>query len=52
MISSALRDTVLYLSLSLGFFPDNVSARYLRDGSANDLICASVDTDVTRILGR
>ena len=53
MITRTLRDAVRYLSpASLGFLPTDVSARCLRAAGANALLCAKVDTDIIRLLGR
>ena len=52
-ITTALRNAITYLTpASLGFLPSDVSARCLRAAGANALLCASVDTDVIRLLGR
>ena len=52
-ITRALRDAVIFLSpASLGFLPTDVSARCLRAAGANALLCANIDTDVIRLLGR
>ena len=52
-ISRTLQEAVKYLSpASLGFLPTDVSARCLRAAGANALLCAKVDTDVIRLLGR
>ena len=52
-ITTALRAAVTYLTpASLGFLPSDVSARCLCAAGANALLCASVDTDVIRLLGR
>ena len=52
-ITSTLRAAVTYLTpASLGFLPSDVSARCLRAAGANALLCANVDTDVIRLLGR
>ena len=50
-ITTALRDAVTFLP-SLGFLPTDVSARCLRAAGANALLCAKVDTDIIRLLGR
>ena len=41
-----------YLGPELGFLPEDVTARCLRASGANALLCAKVDTDVIRLLGR
>ena len=52
-ITRALRDAVTFLSpASLGFLPSDVSARCLRAAGANALLCANIDTDIIRLLGR
>lgn len=52
-ISSALRNAVRFLSpTNLGFLPEDVSARCLRAAGANALLCAKVDGDIIRLLGR
>ena len=51
-ITSTLRNAVRYLGPSLGFLASDVSARCLRASGANALLCAQVDTDVIRLLGR
>jgi hypothetical protein len=53
IITRTLRQAVTFLSpASLGFNPSDVSARCLRAAGANALLCANVDTDVIRLLGR
>jgi hypothetical protein len=52
VITSTLRDAVRFLGPTLGFLPSDVSARCLRASGANALLCAQVDTDVIRLLGR
>ena len=53
VITKSLRDAVTFLSpAALGFLPSDVSARCLRAAGANALLCAKVDTDVIRLLGR
>ncbi len=51
-ITTALRQAVLSLGPSLGFLPSDVSARCLRAAGANALLCANVDSDIIRLLGR
>ena len=51
-ITDAIRLAVTYLGPSLGFLPQDVSARCLRAAGANALLCGGVDTDVIRLLGR
>ncbi len=51
-ITTALRQAVTYLGPTLGFLPSDVSARCLRAAGANALLCANVDSNVIRLLGR
>ena len=51
-ITDAIRLAVTYLGPSLGFLPSDVTARCLRAAGANALLCAGVDTDIIRLLGR
>ena len=52
-ITSALRAAVTALNpASLGFLPSDVSARCLRAAGAMALLCANVDTDHIRLIGR
>ena len=51
-ITSSIRLAVTYLGPSLGFLPQDVSARCLRAAGANALLCGGVDTDVIRLLGQ
>ena len=51
-ITAALRTAVTFLGPSLGFLPNDVTARCLRAAGANALLCANVDTDIIRLLGR
>jgi hypothetical protein len=51
-ITKLLRDAVTFLGPSLGFLPSDVTARCLRAAGANALLCANVDTDIIRLLGR
>ncbi|EJK56667.1 hypothetical protein THAOC_23403 [Thalassiosira oceanica] len=41
-----------FIGPSLGFLPEDVSARSLRAAGANALLFAKVDTDVIRLIGR
>ena len=53
LISDTLRNAVTFLSpAALGFLPTDVSARCLRAAGANALLCAKVDSDTIRLLGR
>ncbi|GFH55146.1 hypothetical protein CTEN210_11622 [Chaetoceros tenuissimus] len=51
-ITNTLRTNVAALGPALGFLPSDVSARCLRAAGANALLCANVDSDVIRLLGR
>ena len=52
LITETLRHAVTYLGPSLGFLATDVSARCLRAAGANALLCAKVDPDIIRLLGR
>lgn len=52
VITETLRETVRSIGPSLGFLPDDVSARSLRAAGANALLFAKVDTDIIRLIGR
>lgn len=51
-ITATLRLAVTSLGPSLGFLPSDISARCLRAAGAMALLCAHVDTDIIRLLGR
>ena len=51
-VSAALRAAVTYLGPTLGFLAKDVSARCLRASGAMALLCAKIDTDIIRLLGR
>ena len=51
-ITVLLRQAVLFLGPALGFLSKDVTARCLRAAGANALLCAGVDTDIIRLLGR
>jgi hypothetical protein len=51
-ITSTLQLAVAYLGPELGFLPSDVSARSLRAAGAMALLCAKVDTDMIRLVGR
>ena len=51
-ITNALRASVQALGPTLGFSPAEVSARSLRASGAMALLCARVDPDTIRLLGR
>ena len=52
LTSNTLRTAVSYLGPSLGFRPEDVSARSLRAGGANALLLARVDPDIISLIGR
>jgi hypothetical protein len=52
-ITTALRSGVLLFDpAELGFLPADISARSLRAAGAMALLCANVDTDIIRLIGR
>jgi hypothetical protein len=51
-ITAMLRLSATALYLTLGIDPKNISARSLRAGGAMALLCARVDTDIIRLVGR
>ena len=52
-ITTALRLAVTILGpTTLGFLPSDISARSLRASGAMALLCAHVDTDIIRLIGR
>ena len=51
-ITTALRLAVTLLGPDIGLVPADISARSLRAGGAMALLCAQVDTDIIRLLGR
>ena len=51
-ITDCIRDSVTYLGPTLGFLPQDVSARCLRAAGATALLLAKVDPDVIRLIGR
>jgi hypothetical protein len=51
-ITTALRTSTAVIGPSVGFLPTDISARSLRAAGAMALLCAHVDTDVIRLLGR
>ena len=51
-ITAMLRLSATALYLTLGIDPQHVSARSLRAGGAMALLCARVDTDIIRLVGR
>jgi hypothetical protein len=44
--------SVLALGPSIGFLPNDITAKSLRTGGAMALLLAQVDTDVIRLIGR
>jgi len=51
-ISSALKLAVQVMGVPYGFLPKDISARSLRAAGAMALLCAQVDSDIIRLLGR
>jgi hypothetical protein len=51
-ITATLRASVRVVGPRLGFLPNEVSARSLRAAGAMALLCAHVDSDTIRLLGR
>jgi hypothetical protein len=51
-ITTALRCSTAIIGPSVGFLPSDISARSLRAAGAMALLCAHVDSDVIRLLGR
>ena len=51
-ISRTLRNAVAFLGPSLGFLPNEVSARCLRAAGANALLNAKVEPEIISLLGR
>jgi hypothetical protein len=51
-ITDALRQATALVGPSIGFLPNDISASSLRAGGAMALLCASVDSDRIRLLGR
>jgi hypothetical protein len=51
-ITSTLQASVRVVGPNLGFLPNEVSARSLRAAGAMALLCAHVDSDTIRLLGR
>ncbi|MGH7974225.1 MAG: hypothetical protein ACREBR_01770, partial [bacterium] len=51
-ITGALKLSVLELGSTVGVSPDDISARSLRSSGAMALLCARVDSDRIRLLGR
>ena len=51
-ITEAIRLAALFLGPSHGFLPQDISARSLRAAGAMALLCADVDSDRIRLIGR
>lgn len=51
-ITAALRCSTAVLGPTVGFLPSDISARSLRAAGAMALLCASVDSDIIRLVGR
>jgi hypothetical protein len=51
-ITQALRVAAEATAASLNINPDCISARSLRSGGAMALLCAGIDTDIIRLVGR
>lgn len=51
-LTQILRLATTLLGPALGFLPNQVSARFLRASGAMALLCADVDTDRIRLIGR
>jgi hypothetical protein len=51
-ITAALRCSTAIIGPSVGFLPSDISARSLRAAGAMALLCAQVDSNVIRLLGR
>jgi hypothetical protein len=52
MLTSSLRDAATILLPTLGFPPRDISARALRAGGAMALLCAQVDENIIKLVGR
>jgi hypothetical protein len=52
LLTSLLRVSAQALFCSLGFAPADISARALRAGGAMALLCAQVDSDIIKLVGR
>jgi hypothetical protein len=52
MLTAHLRRAAIILFPTLGFDPKNISARSLRAGGAMALLCAQVDSNVIKLIGR
>jgi hypothetical protein len=51
-ITDALKTSVTFLGTGIGIVASDVTARSLRAGGAMALLCAQVDTNIIRLLGR
>jgi len=52
VLTAELRHTVQFMGHTVGLTPDDISVRSLRSSGAMALLCAHVDTDKIRLLGR
>jgi hypothetical protein len=52
MLTAHLRRSATILLPTLGFHPHDISARSLRAGGAMALLCANVDSNVIKLIGR
>ena len=52
VLTKQLRLTVTTMGASYGILPNDISIRSLRSSGAMALLCARVDTDTIRLLGR
>ena len=51
-ITAALRTSTAAIGPGVGFLPKDISARSLRAAGAMALLCAQVDDDIIRLIGR
>ena len=51
-ITDAIKTSVTFLGPGIGIVASDVTARSLRAGGAMALLCAQVDTNIIRLLGR
>ena len=51
-LTTTLRHAAHVLGANYGIAPQDISARSLRSSGAMALLCAAVDTDIIRLLGR
>ena len=52
MITKAIKEAVCFMGGIIGISSEDVTARSLHASGANALLCAGVDTDIIRLLGR